>query len=85
MLVLFDNGTPRTLARYLIERHTVTEAPTETALLPAGKSGALLPVLNPFTSWNPPHTSAPTRFSSLFLSVNRQKTNYVATDSESTT
>jgi hypothetical protein len=26
MLVLFDNGTPRTLARYLIEYHTVTEA-----------------------------------------------------------
>ena len=26
MLVLFDNGTPRTLARYLIDRHTVTEA-----------------------------------------------------------
>jgi argininosuccinate synthase len=26
MLVLFDNGTPRTLARYLIGRHTVTEA-----------------------------------------------------------
>ena len=26
MLVLFDNGTPRTLARYLIESHTVTEA-----------------------------------------------------------
>lgn len=26
MLVLFDNGTPRTLARHLIERHTVTEA-----------------------------------------------------------
>lgn len=26
MLVLFDNGTPRTLARYLIERHTITEA-----------------------------------------------------------
>jgi len=26
MLVLFDNGTHRTLARYLIERHTVTEA-----------------------------------------------------------
>jgi hypothetical protein len=26
MLVLFDNGTPRTLARYLIERHAVTEA-----------------------------------------------------------
>jgi len=26
MLVLFDDGTPRTLARYLIERHTVTEA-----------------------------------------------------------
>ena len=26
MLVLFDNGTPRTLARYLIEHHTVTEA-----------------------------------------------------------
>jgi hypothetical protein len=25
MLVLFD-GTPRTLARYLIDRHTVTEA-----------------------------------------------------------
>src|SRR5881398_2783319 len=25
MLVLFDNSTPRTLARYLIERHTVTE------------------------------------------------------------
>ena len=26
MLVLFDNGTPRTLARYLIDRHPVTEA-----------------------------------------------------------
>lgn len=26
MRVLFDNGTPRTLARYLIERHSVTEA-----------------------------------------------------------
>jgi hypothetical protein len=26
MLVLFDNGTPRTLARYLIGRHMVTEA-----------------------------------------------------------
>jgi hypothetical protein len=26
MLLLFDNGTPRTLARYLIEHHTVTEA-----------------------------------------------------------
>lgn len=26
MLVLFDNGTPRSLARYLIPRHTVTEA-----------------------------------------------------------
>ena len=26
MLVLFDNGTPRTLARYLIAHHTVTEA-----------------------------------------------------------
>lgn len=26
MLVLFDNGTPRTLARYLIDRHSVTEA-----------------------------------------------------------
>ena len=26
MLVLFNNGTPRTLARYLIGRHTVTEA-----------------------------------------------------------
>ena len=26
MLVLFDNGTPRTLTRYLIGRHTVTEA-----------------------------------------------------------
>jgi len=26
MLVLFDNGTPRTLAQYLIDRHTVTEA-----------------------------------------------------------
>ena len=26
MLVLFDNGTPRSLARYLIDRHTVTEA-----------------------------------------------------------
>jgi len=26
MQVLFDNGTPRTLARYLIDRHTVTEA-----------------------------------------------------------
>jgi hypothetical protein len=27
MLVLFDNGTPRTLARFLIDHHTVTEAP----------------------------------------------------------
>lgn len=26
MFVLFDNGTPRTLARYLIEDHSVTEA-----------------------------------------------------------
>jgi argininosuccinate synthase len=26
MLVLLDNGTPRTLARYLIDRHTVREA-----------------------------------------------------------
>jgi hypothetical protein len=26
MLVLFDNGTPRTLARYLIGHHTITEA-----------------------------------------------------------
>ena len=26
MLVLFDNGTPRTLARFLIDMHTVTEA-----------------------------------------------------------
>jgi hypothetical protein len=26
MLILFDNGTPRTLARYLIQHHTVTEA-----------------------------------------------------------
>ena len=26
MLILFDNGTPRTLARYLIDHHTVTEA-----------------------------------------------------------
>ena len=26
MLVLFDNGTPRTLARYLIDHHSVTEA-----------------------------------------------------------
>jgi len=26
MLVLFDNSTPRTLARYLIARHLVTEA-----------------------------------------------------------
>ena len=26
MLILFDNGTPRTLARYLIDRHSVTEA-----------------------------------------------------------
>jgi hypothetical protein len=26
MLLLFDNGTPRTLARYLIGQHTVTEA-----------------------------------------------------------
>jgi hypothetical protein len=28
MLVLFDNGTPRTLARFLIDRHMVTEART---------------------------------------------------------
>jgi hypothetical protein len=26
MLVLFDNGTPRNLARHLIDRHTLTEA-----------------------------------------------------------
>lgn len=26
MLVLFDNNTPRTLARYLLEHHTITEA-----------------------------------------------------------
>jgi predicted nuclease of predicted toxin-antitoxin system len=26
MLVLFDNGTPRTLARYLIDHHAVTES-----------------------------------------------------------
>ena len=26
MLLLFDNGTPRTLARYLVAYHTVTEA-----------------------------------------------------------
>jgi hypothetical protein len=26
MLVLFDNGTPRTLARFPIDRHMVTEA-----------------------------------------------------------
>jgi hypothetical protein len=26
MLVLFDNGTPRSLARYLTDHHTVTEA-----------------------------------------------------------
>jgi len=26
MLVLFDNGTPRTLARYFIDHHAVTEA-----------------------------------------------------------
>jgi predicted nuclease of predicted toxin-antitoxin system len=26
MLVLFDNATPRTLARYLIDHHMVTEA-----------------------------------------------------------
>ena len=26
MLILFDNGTPRTLARFLVDRHTVTEA-----------------------------------------------------------
>jgi len=28
MLVLFDNGAPRTLARYLIDRHAVKEAIT---------------------------------------------------------
>ena len=26
MLVLFDNSTPRTLARYLLDHHTITEA-----------------------------------------------------------
>jgi hypothetical protein len=26
MLIRFDNGTPRTLARFLIDRHMVTEA-----------------------------------------------------------
>jgi len=33
MLVIFDNGTPRTLARFLIDHHMVTEAERE-----AGKS-----------------------------------------------
>lgn len=26
MLIVFDNGTPRTLARYLVDHHMVTEA-----------------------------------------------------------
>ena len=26
MLVLFDNGTPRTLARFLVDQHMITEA-----------------------------------------------------------
>ncbi len=26
MLIVFDNGTPRSLARYLVEHHLVTEA-----------------------------------------------------------
>ncbi len=26
MLILFDNGTPRTIARFLIDKHTITEA-----------------------------------------------------------
>src|SRR5882757_6661831 len=26
MLIVFDNGTPRSLARYLVDRHMVTEA-----------------------------------------------------------
>jgi len=26
MLILFDNGTPRTLARFLIDHHMITEA-----------------------------------------------------------
>jgi hypothetical protein len=26
MLIVFDNGTPRSLARYLVEHHMVTEA-----------------------------------------------------------
>ncbi len=30
MLILFDNGTPRTLACYLIDRHAVTEAAVNT-------------------------------------------------------
>jgi hypothetical protein len=42
MLVLFDNGTPRTLARYLIAYHTVTEARAESPSWYWGKhAGAL--------------------------------------------
>ncbi len=33
MMVLFDNGTPRTLARNLIDQHTVTEARSPLARL----------------------------------------------------
>jgi hypothetical protein len=45
MLILFDNGTPRTLARFLIDRHMVTEARArgweelETRPLPDGRGG----------------------------------------------
>jgi len=34
MLVLFDHGTPRTLARHLIDHHTVTEARALIAVAP---------------------------------------------------
>ena len=40
MLVLFDNGTPRTLARYLIGHHAVTEARARG--LEASENGELL-------------------------------------------
>jgi hypothetical protein len=42
MLVLFDNGTPRTLARYLIDHHAVAEARARARGWDELENGALL-------------------------------------------
>jgi hypothetical protein len=57
MLVLFDNGTPRTLTRYLIDRHTITEARArgwEEKMVPSGFKEILPPsTVNDATSISP--------------------------------